>query len=246
MAAPDPYASLKMRIQTIYDHHAGRYGYRRIMLELRREGLVINHKLVQRLMQAMGLKSRVRPKKYNAFRDKGNVANLLNQQFHADRPNQVWVTDVTEFKIGNEKLYLSPIMDLYNGEIVVFEMSRRPTSRLVDQMLSKALRTLPADEKPLLHSDQGWHYRRPAYRRALAEHGLIQSMSDKGNCYDNAPMESFFGTLKSEFFYLTKFQTIEQLRDGIRRFIHYYNHQRIRLVLNGLSPVEYRAQAFGA
>ena len=247
LSAADPCAGLKARIRALYDQHQGRYGYRRITAALRRAGELINHKAVQRVMQTLGLKSLVRPKKYRSYRgEQGRVApNLLTRQFQADRPNQKWVTDVTEFKVGADKLYLSPVMDLYNGEIVAYETSLRPVFQLVGSMLQKALARLAPTDRPLLHSDQGWQYQQPQYRRLLAEQGVIQRMSRKGNCLDNAAMESFFGTLKAEFFHLNRFESIEQLQAGIGQYIHYYNHERIKLKLKGLSPVQYRAQAFG-
>ena len=244
--AGDRYASLKASIHAVYERHKGRYGYRRITAELRRAGSIVNHKTVQRLMQILGLKSLVRPKRYRSYRAKqsnANVPNLLQQRFQANRPNQKWVTDVTEFNVRGEKLYLSPVMDLYNGEIVSYTMQKRPHFSLVSDMLSKALAKLADKEKPLLHSDQGWQYQMPAYRRRLVAHGLTQSMSRKGNCLDNAAMESFFGTLKSELFYLSRFDCIEQLQASIRQYIHYYNYDRIKTKLKGLSPVQYRNQA---
>ena len=198
-------------------------------------------------MRILGLKSLVRPKKYRSYRgQQADVPNILSRQFQAERPNQKWVTDVTEFNVRGEKLYLSPVLDLYNGEIVSYAMQERPHFSLVGSMLKKALAKLTGPDAPLLHSDQGWQYQMPAYQRQLAERGLIQSMSRKGNCLDNAAMESFFGTLKSEFIYLNRFDSIEQLQVGIRQYIHYYNHDRIRLKLKGLSPVQYRNQALAA
>lgn len=240
----DRYAELKSKIAQIYAYHKGRYGYRRITDELRNAGCAVNHKTVQRLMQRLGLKSLVRPKKYRSYRGQRNadVPNVLNRQFAADRPNQKWVTDVTEFNVRGDKLYLSPVMDLYNGEIVAYEMQTRPHLPLVSNMLRKALGKLGAQDAPLLHSDQGWQYQMSAYRRQLAASRVTQSMSRKGNCLDNAAMESFFGTLKSEFFYLNKFDSIEQLGKGLRQYIHYYNHTRIKTRLKGLSPVQYRTQ----
>jgi putative transposase len=148
--------------------------------------------------------------------------------------------------VRGEKLYLSPVMDLYNGEIVTYKTSRRPTFDLVGGMLRSAIAKLRKGEVPLIHSDQGWQYQQAGYRRLLEEKGLPQSMSRKGNCLDNAAMESFFGTLKSKFFYVDQVDTIEQLEDGIRQYIHYYNHDRIKLKLKGPSPVQYRTQDFGA
>ena len=241
----DRYASLKTSIRAIYESHKGRYGYRRITAQLRQAGQAVNHKTVQRLMNSLALKSLVRPKKYRSYRGEcASSPNLLDRQFGAGRPNEKWVTDVTEFNVRGNKLYLSPIMDLYNGEIVAYEMQERPVYSLVGNMLRKALRKLKTHgDAPLLHSDQGWQYQMSHYREQLHEHGLMQSMSRKGNCLDNAAMESFFGTLKSEFFYLNKFASVQELQRGLRRYIHYYNHQRIKLKLKGLSPVQYRTQA---
>lgn len=244
--AGDKYAGLKSRIRAVYERHKGRYGYRRITAELRQAGLIINHKTVQRLLQELGLKSLVRPKKYRAWRGQCAITpNLLQRQFCAERPNQKWVTDVTEFNVRGDKLYLSPVMDLYNGEIVAYELRKRPLFELVGNMLKKALAKLHREDAPLLHSDQGWQYQMPIYRQQLIDSGLTQSMSRRGNCLDNAAMESFFGILKTEFFYLNKFTSIEQLQEGLHRYIHYYNHHRIKLKLKGLSPVQYRIQAFG-
>lgn len=240
----DRYAELKSRICAVYERHKGHYGYRRITAALRQAGDVVNHKTIQRLMQTLGLKSLVRPKKYRSYRgQQASIPNVLNRQFQAQRPNQKWVTDVTEFKVRGEKLYLSPVLDLYNGEIVSYTMQSRPHFSMVSNMLKKALSTLSSKDAPLLHSDQGWQYHMPAYQRELALHRLTQSMSRKGNCLDNAARESFFGTLKSEFFYLNHFDSIEQLQAGIEHYIHYYNHERIRTKLKGLSPVQYRTQA---
>ena len=248
LAVSDKYQAVKAQIKTLFAEHQGRYGYRRIRLALRTKGHWLNQKTVQRLMQELGLKSLVRPKKYRSYQGEcGKVApNILQRRFRAERPNQKWVTDVTEFNVKGEKLYLSPVLDLYNGEIISFEMARRPVFALVGQMLQKAIAKLGADEKPLLHSDQGWQYQMAAYRQQLAEKGMVQSMSRKGNCHDNATMESFFGTLKSEFFYLKKFSSLEQLEKGIVEYIHYYNHDRIKLKLKGLSPVQYRTQPLSA
>ncbi len=192
--------------------------------------------------------SLVRRKKYRACRGPvGHVApNVLDRQFQAPRPNQKWVTDITEFNVNGKKLYLSPIMDLYNGEIVAYQTSRRPELSLVQRMLHQAFVRLKKSDRPLLHSDQGWHYQHPAYRALLAGQALTQSMSRKGNCLDNAAMESFFGTLKAEYFHLNRFDSVEQLQQGLKCYIHYYNHERIKMKLKGLSPVQYRAQALSA
>jgi putative transposase len=239
----DKHASLKARICTIFAQHRGRYGYRRITAAIRREGVLVNRKTVQRLMGALGLKSCVRIKKYRSYHGEvGRAApNILEREFRAARPNEKWVTDVTEFSVGGQKLYLSPILDLYNGEIVAFETARRPLFKMVGAMLHRAFTRLGPNDRPILHSDQGWQYRMPIYREALQQRAVTPSMSRKGNCLDNAVMESFFGTLKAEFYHLNQFRDLDDLQMGLRRYIHYYNHERIRLKLGGLSPVEYRS-----
>lgn len=235
---------LKAQIKAIFDKHKGRYGYRRVTAELRGLGQRVNHKTVQRLMVGMGLKSLVRPKKYRAYKgDLGRtVPDLLQRRFSADSANCKWVTDVTEFRLAGDKLYLLPVMDLYNGEIVAFETSPRPLFSMVDNMLAKAFDRLGEGEQPILHSDQGWQYQMTAFQRRLKTRGVAQSMLRKGNCLDNAPMESFFATLKSELFHLERFDTVQSLNKAIDTYIDYYNHHRIKLKLKGLSPVQYRTQ----
>lgn len=245
MGVADRFVSVKASIQSLQQEHKGRLGYRRMTLELRKERLQINGKTVRRLMGALGLKCTVRPKKYRAYKGPmGETSpNTLARRFEAEKPNQKWVTDVTEFKVAGKKLYLSPILDLYNGEIVAYQTAIRPQYALVGDMLERALERLPEGAKPMLHSDQGWHYRHSKYRERLEQAGLEQSMSRKGNCYDNATMESFFGTLKSEFYYRESFDNEAQLQAGLDQYIHYYNHKRIKTKLGGLSPVEYRARS---
>lgn len=240
----DKHAQLKNRIRIVFERHKGRYGYRRITAAIRQLGDQVNHKTVQRLMGTLGLKSLVRPKKYRSYKgDVGMAApNLLQRQFQAQSANQKWVTDVTEFNVAGEKLYLSPVLDLYNGEIIAFETAKRPVFDLVSSMLKKAIHKLGPHDKPLLHSDQGWQYRMPAYQRLLETRGIVQSMSRKGNCLDNAAMESFFAVLKTEFFYMNKFSSIDELQTGLAMYIRYYNHDRIKMKLKGLSPVQYRTQ----
>lgn len=244
LVVEDKHAKLKESIRAIYHRHKGRYGYRRITAAIRHLGLKVNHKTVQRLMGQLGLKSLVRTKKYRSYRgDAGRAApNILQRQFHAPTANQKWVTDVTEFNVAGEKLYLSPVLDLYNGEIIAYETAKSP-AKLVGIMLKKALDKLAPGDRPILHSDQGWQYRMPSYQSMLQEKQVVQSMSRKGNCLDNAAMESFFGTLKSEFYYLNKFKNPEDLQDGIEEYIRYYNNDRIKLKLKGLSPVQYRTQS---
>ncbi|WP_255561327.1 IS3 family transposase, partial [Polynucleobacter sp. Fuers-14] len=225
---PDTYLDTKMQIKTIFHAHKGRYGYRRVQTALSSQSCYLNHKTVQKLMAQLGIKSTVRPKRYQSYKGAlGKVApNLLERKFVAKAPNQKWVTDVTEFKIKGEKVYLSPILDLYNGEIVSYEIADRPQISMVMQMLQKAFKQLKPKDKPILHSDQGWQYQMRFYQEALKEQGLTQSMSRKGNCLDNAVMENWFGIMKSEFFYQEKFETIESFKAELEEYIHYYNHDR--------------------
>ena len=199
MDRPDKYEALKAEITAIYHENKGRYGYRRITMELHRRGMYLNHKTVQRLMKELGLVCRVRMKKYRSYKGEvGNIApNLLKRDFHAEKPNQKWVTDVTEFSLFGEKLYLSPILDLYSSDLVSYTISDRPVLSMVTSMLDKAFAGLPDGTKLILHSDQGWQYQHRQYQAMLREKGIRQSMRRKGNCLDNAVIENFFGLLKS-------------------------------------------------
>lgn len=241
----DKYAEIKEMIKQIYHRHKGRLGYRRITLLLKEKGILINHKTVLRLMKILGLKSIIRVKKYKSYKgEQGKIApNVLQRNFKSDAPNQKWATDVTEFNVSGNKLYLSPIIDLFNGEIVSFDLSERPVFSQIIRMLKKSFRKVKSTKKIILHSDQGWQYQMRFYQKQLAERGLTQSMSRKGNCLDNAAMESFFGILKSECFYGEEFKSVDELEQKVKEYIHYYNHERIKVKLKGLTPVEYRNQS---
>ena len=242
---PDKYAQTKAKIAEIYHSHKGRYGYRRITLELRKLGTLINHKTVRRLMGSLGLKSTVRIKKYKSYRgDVGRIApNLLNRDFNATKPYTKWVTDITEFLLFGQRIYFSPILDLYNGEIISYNISNRPTFHQTMDMLNKAFEKMPDGTELILHSDQGWQYQMKQYQHRLKEKGIMQSMSRRGNCLDNAPIESFFGVLKSEMLYLQEFDNVEHFVSELHDYIDYYNNHRIKEKLKGLSPVEYRTQS---
>lgn len=242
----DKYGKVKILIKQIYHRHKGRFGYRRITLMMKQQGIVINHKTVLRLMKALGLKSIIRAKKYRSYRgEQGRIApNILERNFKADQPNRKWATDVTEFNVSGSKLYLSPIIDLYNGEIISYDLSERPAFAQVMNMLKKGFRKIKNTENLIIHSDQGWQYQMKTYQHMLKEKGIIQSMSRKGNCLDNAVIENFFGTLKSEMFYTKKFKTIDELKKEIKKYITYYNNDRIRLNLKGKSPVQYRTLSY--
>lgn len=242
---PDPDAELKILIQSIFEEHSGRYGYRRIRDELANRNLRVNHKKVQRIMKELGLRCVVRMKKYRSYKGTvGKIApNVLNRHFQAQKPNEKWVTDITEFKMFGEKLYLSPVLDLFNGEIITYTIGSRPTYSLVSDMLNQAFERLSEEDKLLLHSDQGWHYQMKQYQFALKKKGITQSMSRKGNCYDNAVMENFFGILKSEFLYLNAFESVAHFKQELAQYMEYYNHKRIKSKLKGKSPVQYRILA---
>lgn len=245
---PDRHMSLRGSIRDICVKHSGRYGYRRVTMALRRQGVLVNHKLVMRLMKEEGLTSLVRMKKYRSYKGEvGRVApDLLQRNFRAAKPQQKWATDVTEFSLYGQKLYLSPILDLFNGEIVSFTLSDRPTLQPVLDMLKQAFKALPQDANLIFHSDQGWQYQHKEFQRILRLKGAQQSMSRKGNCLDNSMMESFFAVLKSELLYLQKFDSMEHFRTELVRYIHYYNHDRMKLKLKGMSPVEYRTHSLTA
>lgn len=239
----DKYEQVKVQISKVYHVHKGRFGYRRITLRLKRDGMLINHKTVFRLMGEMKLKSLIRIKKYRSYRGQlGKIApNILNREFKADGPMQKWATDVTEFKVKGDKLYLSPIIDLFNQEIICYELTDRPVFKGIIDMLKKALPQIANPSQLVLHSDQGWQYQMQKYQKWLKTNGITQSMSRKGNCLDNAVIENFFGILKSELYYLNKYESIDQLKKDIEEYIGYYNKERIKLNLNGMSPMEYRA-----
>ena len=243
--AVDKYAKERAEITAIYQENQGRYGYRRIGMELRNRGFCLNHKTVQKLMKESGLKCMVRMKKYRSYRGEvGKIApNLLARDFHAERPNQKWVTDVTEFSLFGSKLYLSPVLDLYNGEIISYAISERANYRQVDEMLDKAFSRLPDSSGLILHSDQGWQYQNVRYQKRLLEKGIRQSMSRKGNCLDNAVVENFFGLLKSELLYLQKIQSMEHFKRELVDYLDYYNNRRIKAKLKGLPPALHRQQA---
>ncbi|CCG45058.1 IS150-type transposase orfAB [Halobacillus halophilus DSM 2266] len=234
---------LKELITSIFKEHKGRYGYRRIENELRNLGHEVNHKKVYRLMKELGLQSTVKMKKYRSYKGKvGQTApNILNRNFKADQPNQKWVTDITEFKLFGEKLYLSPVLDLFNGEIITYTIGSRPTYSLVNNMLDQAFERLHPSDELVMHSDQGWHYQMAPYRKKLKDHQVTQSMSRKGNCHDNAVMENFFGIMKSEFLYLREFESVAHFKQELEEYIHYYNHKRIKSKLR-ISPISYRAR----
>jgi putative transposase len=203
---------------------------------LENQGHKVNHKKVQRLMKELGLKSIVRMKKYRSYKGKvGKTApNILDRNFKAEKPNEKWVTDITEFKLFGEKLYLSPILDLFNGEIITYTIDFRPTYSLVSEMLEKSFKRISENDELIIHFDQGWHYQMKQYRHALKEQGMTQSMS---------VIENFFGIMKSEFLYLNDFESIDHFKQELKEYMDYYNNKRIKTKLKGKSPIQYRTLA---
>ncbi|ATV71469.1 IS3 family transposase [Fusobacterium pseudoperiodonticum] len=221
------------KIKEIYYVNKGRYGYRRVTLELKNQGLNINHKKVQRLMKKLNLQSIIRKKrKYSSYKGQiGKIAdNHIKRNFEATAPNQKWFTDVTEFNLRGEKLYLSPILDAYGRYIVSYDISRSPNLEQINHMLNLAFKENENYENLIFHSDQGWQYQHYSYQKKLKEKKITQSMSRKGNSLDNGLMECFFGLLKSEMFYEQeeKYKTLEELKEAIKDYIYYYNNKRIK------------------
>ena len=243
----DKNSEIIKKIKEIFINNKERYGYRRITLELKNQGYDINHKKVYRLMVKLGLKPLKKNKrKYSSY--KGNVGkvaeNLINREFKADKPNEKWYTDVTEFNLRGEKIYLSPILDGFNGEIISYNTSKSPNLNQINDMLNKAFHNRNL-EGLILHSDQGWQYQHESYQQRLKNKGIKQSMSRKGNSMDNGLMENFFGLLKTEMFYdqESNYKTLDELILAIDDYIYYYNYDRIKEKLKGLSPVNYRLQS---
>ena len=248
---PDKDQELKDEIQSIFIEHKGNYGYRRVHLELRNRGYLVNQKRVQRLMKVLNLQAKMRQKrKYSSHKgDVGKKAeNLIQRQFEGSKTMEKCYTDVTEFAIpaSTQKLYLSPVLDGFNSEIIAYNLSTSPNLEQVKTMLEQAF-TEKHYENTILHSDQGWQYQHDSYHQFLEGKGIQASMSRKGNSPDNGMMESFFGILKSEMFYgyEKSFQSLKQLEQAIVDYIDYYNNKRIKVKLKGLSPVQYRTKSFG-
>lgn len=253
--------NLMQRITEIFHEHKGRYGFRRITLELRNKGFQVNKKKVRRLMDKLGLKGKQPKTKYHSYKGdmNGTTSNQLldkvvdeekhktyyERNFSTSSCNEKWTTDVSMFHIPAGKLYLSPILDMHNREIIAYNISESPNYAQIQDMLAKAFDQYANLEGLIFHSDQGWQYQMQPYRQSLAEKGIIQSMSRKGNCMDNSPMENFFGIMKSEMFYghEAEFKTLDDLRKAMEEYIVYYNTKRITEKLKGLTPADYRCQS---
>ena len=193
-------------------------------------------------MGNMGLKSKIRKIRYRSYKGEiGKIAlNIINRNFIAQAPNRKWATDVTQINIGSEKLYLSPILDMFNGEIISYNLSRSPNIEQIYDMLDKAFAKFDNLDGLIIHSDQGWQYQHYGYRQLLTQNHVLQSMSRKGNCLDNAMAENFFGIMKPELLYAEKFKSAEDFIKALDEYIDYYNNKRIKSRLKGKSPVQYR------
>ena len=239
----DKYKDIKLHLTLVFRENHGRYGYRRLTEVLQKEGIMINHKTVRKLMKEVGLKCLVRRKRYNSYKgENGKIApDLLRRDFNAEKPLSKLVTDVTEFALFDHKIYLSPVLDLYNREIVAYDISTSPNLEMVKRMMKRVIPKLKKkNEAIILHSDQGALYQSGEYQRILQGNRIVQSMSRKGNCLDNAVIENFFGILKSELLYLQTFHSMEHFRQELNKYIKYYNQKRIKMNLEGLSPVDFR------
>jgi putative transposase len=223
----------------------GIYGYRRMTLNINRKfDQTFNEKRIYRLMGIAGIQSVIRRKKkrYKHSNPQHLAENLLNRKFQAENPNEKWVTDVTEFKYGSKKAYLSAILDLYDGSIVSYILGCSNNNKLVFQTIDQATKLLNG-EHPLIHSDRGFQYTSYGFKGRIDEAKMTHSMSRVGRCIDNGPMESFWGTLKCEKYYLHRYETFEELTKAIDEYIYFYNNERYQERLNGRSPNEYRAKA---
>lgn len=242
---PNRDEKLEKLIFNIFHQHKGTRGYRSITLHLRQDyQLRVNHKRVKRIMDKQGLKAVIRKKKqsrsYSGQTSAGHkYENILQQDFHAENPREKLATDVTEFKVVNTTLYLSAIKDLYNHEIVAYHLSPKNNIALVEATIEDAFKKIGTDTTPILHSDQGMQYRSNRYQQLSKEYNFTPSMSRKGNCFDNAPMESFFSHFKAEAFLLYPCETVEEAYETVKKYIYYYNHRRYQQGLNGMAPVQY-------
>ena len=235
---------LKDEITAIFQQNKGRYGVRRVFQELVNRGHQVNHKRVQRLMHVMQLKGRRPKEKYHSYKGEvGKLAgNVIDQDFSATAPLQKWTTDVSQFTFNWGKCFLSPILDMNTNEIISYDLSIHPTFDQVTRMLKKAFEKFPSVEGLIFHSDQGWQYQHTYYRNELKKRGIIQSMSRKGNCYDNCIMETFFGRMKNEMYYGQEksYPSFEAFSKAVEEYIRYYNNDRIQAKTKWMPPVRYR------
>ena len=241
------YTHHKLVIKQIYDQHKGRYGYCRITAQMNNMGYAINKKTVLKLMRELDLKAKKVKVRYNSYSGETQEVmadNVIARNFHCSQPYMKWATDITQIKIKQNWLYLSPILDMFNGEIISYSLSYNPNTELVNEMLTKAFKKVKQTKDIIIHSDRGKQYQAKAYRDMLEKYEVLQSMSRKGNCYDNAMMESFFGSLKTELLYNQSFKSEKHFIEELHKYMKYYNNTRIKNRLNGMSPVQYRAHHY--
>lgn len=241
----DKYADIRTEIHTAFSTTNGCYGYRRIYAVLRRTGIVISEKVVRRLMKEENLAVRcIKRKKYNSYAGEisPEVANIINLDFHASAPNIKWLTDITEFSTPAGKVYLSPIIDCFDGFAVSWTIGTSPDSVLVNTMLDETISLLNENEHLIIHSDRGSHYRWPGWIDRMNEAGLTRSMSKKGCSPDNSACEGFFGRLKNEMFYDRSWKDVytDEFIQTLDAYMHWYNCDRIKETLGWMSPLEYR------
>ena len=231
-------------IRDIFFENKQRYGFKRITAELRNRGYLVNRKKVLRLMGKLGLRAVKKKQKYHSYiGEVGRIAdNLINRNFTADRPNEKWTTDVSQFNCSFGKCYLSPIIDMGMGDVVAWDLSLSPNLEQTKRMLDEAFAKHPNLDGLIFHSDMGWQYQHDYYQQRLREKGIIQSMSRKGNCIDNCIMESFFGVMKNEMFYghESEFKTFDQFKKAVAEYIDYYNNQRIKSKTKWMPPSKFR------
>ena len=249
LATADKHAGLKTAIRQSFESSQHRYGYRRVLQDLRNQGWVINHKLVYKLMHQMSLKAKIRRRRpYVSY--KGAIShiapNVLDRNFMPVAPNTAWVSDVTEFRIAGRRIYLSPIMDLFDHTIIAHTIATSPSTALTASSLKKALTQHSPAPGWIMHTDQGFQYQHSSWRDLVNAHQGTLSMSRKGNCYDNAVMENFFGHLKTEMYHGETFTTVEEFTTAINDYIHWYNTKRVQQRLKGLTPMQYRSQTLEA
>ena len=242
---PGKYVELRWRIIELFEENCGRYGYRRIHTLLTREETRVSEKVVRRIMLESDLIVALRKnRKYSAYQGEGTPVadNLIERDFYADAPNVKWLTDITEFSIPAGKVYLSPIVDCFDGLLTSWSIGTNPDAELVNSMLDRATQTLKDGECPIVHSDRGCHYRWPGWISRMKEAGLKRSMSRKGCSPDNAACEGFFGRLKNEMFYNRSWTgfSIEEFMNILGEYMVWYNEKRIKLSLGAMSPLEYR------
>lgn len=252
---PNKNEETETRISEIFKENNENYGYRRIRNELRNRGFIVNSKKVQRIMRKLGIKCMSftrKSRKYSTYKGTvGKVAsNHINRRFYTHIPHQKLTTDTSEFKyyeidksgtVFIKKAYFDPFLDMHNGEIISYRLSKNPNALAIKEALLEAIKvTKDCPYRRTIHSDQGWAYQMRSYCNVLKENKVFQSMSRKGTCLDNSPMENFFGIMKQEMYYGKTFRSFEDLKEAIDSYIYYYNHRRIKSKLGWMSPVEYR------